>query len=76
MAEVTRRLGSGVASLSARQLEIAELVAEGMTNREIAQTLLLSEKTVETHLSAVFTKLGVSSRTAVGLAVARHHLEE
>ncbi|MBJ7470056.1 MAG: helix-turn-helix transcriptional regulator, partial [Solirubrobacteraceae bacterium] len=48
--------------LTARQQEIAELAAAGRTNREIAEALFLSLKTVETHLSSVYVKLGVSSR--------------
>jgi DNA-binding CsgD family transcriptional regulator len=51
--------------LTRRELEVAELVARGMTNREIADKLYLSPKTVEVHLSRVFAKLGVSSRAAV-----------
>jgi DNA-binding NarL/FixJ family response regulator len=61
-----RPLGaSGLASLSAREREIADLVAAGHTNREIAARIFLSEKTVEAHLSHIFSKLGVTSRTAV-----------
>jgi DNA-binding CsgD family transcriptional regulator len=56
---------TGVESLTARELEIAELVAAGKTNRAIATTLYISEKTVETHLAHIFTKLGVASRAAV-----------
>ena len=63
--------GEGVASLSEREREIADLVADGHTNREIAATLFLSEKTIETHLSKVFRKLGVRSRTAVAGIVER-----
>jgi DNA-binding CsgD family transcriptional regulator/AraC-like DNA-binding protein len=57
--------GTGVGTLSARELEIAQLVTARKTNREIAAELFLSEKTIETHLRNVFGKLGVSSRRAV-----------
>jgi DNA-binding NarL/FixJ family response regulator len=61
----------GLAALSAREREVAGLVAEGRTNREIAATLYLSEKTVENHMSRIFAKLGVSSRLHVATAVER-----
>ena len=51
--------------LSRRERQVAELVGAQLTNREIAASLFLSEKTVESHLAAVFRKLGVRSRTAV-----------
>jgi DNA-binding CsgD family transcriptional regulator/tetratricopeptide (TPR) repeat protein len=54
--------GVGVASLTGRELEIANLVVDRFTNREIAETLFLSTKTVESHLRNTFSKLGVSSR--------------
>jgi predicted ATPase/DNA-binding CsgD family transcriptional regulator len=52
------------AGLSSRELEVLRLVALARSNREIASELVLSEKTVERHLSHIFTKLQVSSRTA------------
>ena len=61
----------GLAALSPREREIAELVAEGLTNREIGARLFLSEKTIETHLTRVFQKLGLRSRAQVAAAVAR-----
>ncbi len=63
---------AGVTSLTARELEVAGLVAAGNTNREIASALYLSEKTVESHLSHIFTKLGVSSRARLTTLLARH----
>jgi ATP/maltotriose-dependent transcriptional regulator MalT len=50
--------------LSPRELEVLRLVAAGKTNREIASTLVVSEHTVARHVQNIFTKLGVSSRTA------------
>jgi DNA-binding CsgD family transcriptional regulator len=57
--------------LSPREREIAEHVALGRTNREIAAQLFLAEKTVEGHLANVFAKLGVASRAEVAEAVGR-----
>ncbi len=50
--------------LTAREVQILSLVATGRTNREIASTLMISEHTVARHLQNIFSKLGVSSRTA------------
>ncbi len=52
-------------ALTPRQVQIAELVAQGQTNREIAERLSISEHTVEHHLSAIFERLGVRSRAQV-----------
>jgi DNA-binding NarL/FixJ family response regulator len=48
--------------LTAQQLQIARLARDGLSNHEIGERLFLSPRTVEWHLSNVFTKLGVSSR--------------
>jgi DNA-binding NarL/FixJ family response regulator len=63
--------GGGLQALSGREREVAGLVAQGRTNRQIAAELYLSEKTVESHLSRVFSKLGVSSRAEVAETVGR-----
>ncbi|MFB4295469.1 AAA family ATPase [Actinomadura sp. NTSP31] len=57
--------------LSPREHEIALLVAEGCSNQQIAERLYLSVRTVETHLSRVFAKIGVSSRVGVATAMNR-----
>jgi DNA-binding NarL/FixJ family response regulator len=58
------RPAHGPGALSPREREIAELVGRGATNRQIADHLVISEKTVESHLTRIFAKLGVSTRTA------------
>ncbi len=63
--------GTGLAALSPREREVADQVASGKTNRTVAETLFLSEKTVETHLARIYDKLGVRSRTALATIVAR-----
>ena len=66
------RLGADHASvLFGREAEIAELVWDRRTNREIAEALFLSPKTVETHLRNVFAKVGVSSRVELAREVER-----
>ena len=53
--------------LSERELEITGLVAQGLTNREVAVRLYLSHNTVKVHLRNIFTKTGVASRTELSM---------
>jgi DNA-binding CsgD family transcriptional regulator len=55
-------MGTGVAGLTARELEIARMAALRKANKEIAAALQISARTVSTHLSNIFAKLGVESR--------------
>jgi DNA-binding CsgD family transcriptional regulator len=64
----TRRNPAG---LTARELEVLTLVAEGLANAEIAARLFLSAKTVDHHVSAILSKLGVRTRGEAGMAAAR-----
>ncbi|MGH3242890.1 MAG: response regulator transcription factor, partial [Spirillospora sp.] len=57
--------------LSKREYEVASLVVEGCTNSQIAERLFVSIRTVETHLSHIFAKFGVSSRVGVVNALSR-----
>jgi DNA-binding NarL/FixJ family response regulator len=60
--------------LTAREAQVLGLVAEGMTNKEAASALTISEKTVARHLANIFTKLGLSSRTAAAAYAIEHGL--
>ncbi len=61
---------SGAESLTPSERRIATMARGGMTNREIAQSLFVTTKTVETHLAHVFTKLDIRSRTELGTHLA------
>jgi ATP/maltotriose-dependent transcriptional regulator MalT len=63
--------GDGVEALTRRELEIARLIVDRRTNREIAEALFLSPKTVETHIRNIFGKLGADSRVEVARIVER-----
>ena len=61
-------------TLTAREIEILRLIATGRSNREIAQALTLSEKTVANHLTSIFTKTGADNRAAATAFAIRHGL--
>jgi DNA-binding NarL/FixJ family response regulator len=85
-AEVTRpllrraaleaRLRPGGGGLTARDLQVLELLSDGKSNKEIAQALGISDETVKSHLKRLFEKLGVSDRTeAVALALRQNLID-
>ncbi|PSS42971.1 DNA-binding response regulator [Arthrobacter woluwensis] len=63
-ARLVGRLRNPVPQLSAREVEILELLATGLSNRALARALFISEATVKTHLVHIYAKLGVDNRTA------------
>jgi DNA-binding CsgD family transcriptional regulator len=65
-----REAGNGVASLTPREREIARLAAAGLSNKQIAERLFLTHRTVAAHLYQVFPKLGITSRAALHAALA------
>jgi len=65
------RLRAPQVSLSAREIEVLDLVAAGRSNTQVAAELFVSETTVKSHLAHIFSKLDVSSRTAA-VSAARH----
>lgn len=67
-----RRARSGWDSLTATELVVARLAAEGLTNRQVGERLFVSRRTVETHLAHVFGKLNVTGRAQLAAEVARH----
>jgi DNA-binding CsgD family transcriptional regulator len=64
-----RRAAIGWDSLTPSERDVSDLVAAGLTNREIGERLFVSPRTVETHLGHVFVKLGLSSRAALAAEV-------
>ncbi|HEX7308218.1 ATP-binding protein [Lentzea sp.] len=63
---------TGVAALTPSELRVAELAAGALTNRQIAENLFVTEKTVETHLGRAYRKLGVRSRTQLAIRMSAH----
>src|SRR5204863_7275481 len=63
------------AGLTSRELEVATLLAQVLTNAEIADQLIVAQKTVDHHVSSVLTKLGVSTRRHVVSAAAARRLD-
>lgn len=60
--------------LTERELEVLRLVAEGLTNREIAARLVISDKTVKTHVSSLLSKLGLEDRTRLAIYAVKNNL--
>lgn len=62
-------------NLTAREIEVLKLIAEGMINKEIAKQLYISEKTVKNHVSNIFRKLNVSDRTQAAIYAFKHNIK-
>ena len=62
-------------NLTTREIEVLELIAEGMINKEIAKQLYISEKTVKNHVSNIFKKLDVSDRTQAAIYAFKHNMK-
>ena len=65
-----RRVPEAWAQLSPQELQIAQLAADGLTNREIGERLYLSHRTVGSHLYRLFPKLGITSRSQLAAVLA------
>ena len=77
--EEIRQLTRGeqsVSSLSAREVEVLQMIAYGSSNREVAEALHISPQTVKTYLERIFTKLGVSDRTRAVAMALKHGIVE
>jgi DNA-binding NarL/FixJ family response regulator len=67
-----KRPATGWNSLTRSELEVVRLVGQGLANKEIAAQLFVSPRTVQAHLTHIYTKLGVSSRVRLAQESARH----
>jgi len=67
-----KRPPTGWASLTPAELDVVRLVSAGLGNKDIATRLFISPRTVETHLTHVYTKLGLASRVQLAQEAARH----
>jgi DNA-binding NarL/FixJ family response regulator len=67
-----KRPAHGWDSLTPTERRVADLVAEGLKNREIGRRLFTSPRTVQTHVSRLFRKLGVSTRAELASKVSKH----
>ena len=74
-AQPRRQRTTGVDAMTATERRVAVMVADGRTNRAVAQNLFVSEKTIETHLANSYRKLGISSRSQLPKALGTHRFE-
>ena len=70
--DVMAQVGDEMDGLTSRELEVLRMVARGLTNKEVAQQLFISDRTVQAHLSSIFSKLQVASRTEAVMYAVRH----
>jgi DNA-binding NarL/FixJ family response regulator len=77
----TRPIGDQAASpgldaLTEREREVLHLIAQGLNNREIAGRMIISEKTVKTHVSSILSKLGLEDRTQAAIWALKHGIDD
>ena len=65
---------TGPAGLTEREVEVLQLLARGLSNKEIAQRLVITPKTVGNHVEHIYSKIGASTRAAAGLFAMRYGL--
>jgi non-specific serine/threonine protein kinase len=68
----TKAPATAPSPLTPREAEIAELVTSGLVNREIADRLVISKRTVDAHVEHIFVKLGISTRLQLAMWVREH----
>ena len=71
--EEAAEIEKGIASMTPREGEIAELIATGASNRRIAEKLSISERTVKAHLGVIFKKIGINDRLQLALYMNKYH---
>lgn len=71
--EEAMEIEKGIASMTPREEQIAELIATGASNRRIAEKLSISERTVKAHLGVIFKKIGIHDRLQLALYMNKYH---
>ena len=64
-----------LSELTEREIEVLLLIAEGMSNHKIAEKLVISEKTVKSHVSSILSKLHLEDRTQAAIYALKHNLD-
>jgi DNA-binding NarL/FixJ family response regulator len=70
----TRRRQEWPAGLTTREIEVLRLLGRGLSNKQIAERLVVARKTVDNHVEHIYTKIGVSNRARASLFAVRHRL--
>ena len=73
---IQREEAAAFGDLTPQEMHVLALIAEGRTNREIADALFLSEGTVRNYVSSILSKLGVSNRAEAAAYAIQHHLKD
>ena len=72
----TAPVGEQLAILTPREREVATRIAQGLSNRQIAEELVIAERTVTNHVEHIFDKLGFRSRAQVATWITEHHVKD